>query len=72
MKSRVTRSIEGEPENPQVLRKTISLSQEALGTFPFAFCLCLTWFFFMRSWTLGRSLPCSLELAMGRRSVTHN
>ena len=26
----------------------------------------------MRSWTLGRSLPCSMELAMGSRSVTHN
>lgn len=48
------------------------MSGEALGTYSFAFSLCLTWFFFMRSWTLGRSLPCSLELAMGSRSVTHN
>ena len=57
---------EGQP-NKQTFK-----SGEALGTPSFAFKLCLTWFFFMRSWTLGRSLPCSMELAMGSRSITHN
>lgn len=59
-------------ETPGLKEKRTSRSEEALGAFAFGFGLRLTWFFFMSSWTLGRSLPCSLELAMGRRSVTHN
>ena len=34
-------------------------------------CLC-TWFFLLRSCTLGRSLPWSVELARGILSFTHN
>lgn len=64
-------TLRGFRETPDLKKKHISASVGDLDLF-FAVRLCLTWFFFMRSWTLGRSLPCSLELAMGSRSVTHN
>lgn len=58
--------------SPHKKGKNKGLSVKNLENLIFTLALCLTWFFFMRSWTLGKSLPCSRELAMGSRSVTHS